>query len=282
METLTYQFTLLSDTFVHGAYQTQDFNQPELRAPSVKGMIRWWHEALGYSKADADHIFGKVKGGNKASLVIVRVEPIEPPDISESPFLPHKSRKPKFAITPGTFFRLSLIPRREGLSGSFKEQLKQATEAWLLLGSIGQRSNRAAGSVLWEKCPTTQKDFEIIVGDLTKGSRVSFAILDRVFENDIEARDLAGRFPKHAPKDWKNPSTVPGAVFGSASPRKPSSLKLKVVDLDQAYRLLALWIPSDSQDNPANLEAAIKMMKTFEGKAELGRLLQSALPQLTA
>jgi hypothetical protein len=35
METLTYTFRLLTDNFSHGAYQTQNFNRPELRAPSV-------------------------------------------------------------------------------------------------------------------------------------------------------------------------------------------------------------------------------------------------------
>lgn len=281
MEPTTYQFELLSDTFAHGAYQTQDFNRPELRAPSVKGMIRWWHEALGHSKADTSLIFGTVKGGNKASPVTFRIEPIKSPNLTETPFLPHKSRKPKFALTPGTFFRLSVMPRREGLSRISEDQLKQATEAWLLLGSIGQRSNRAAGSILWDQCPSTQKEFEITASELTSGSKISFAVLDRVFADDIEAREIAG--------DFLSEQAFQGtAPFGSAGgfdratnqkiERKPSPLKLKCVEFERQIKLLALW--DHRKESPRNLENGIQKLR--QANKEIGELLHSALPQLTS
>ena len=58
MQTQEYTIEIISETFAHGAYQTQNFNIPELRPPSVKGLIRWWHQALGYSARDAEAIFG--------------------------------------------------------------------------------------------------------------------------------------------------------------------------------------------------------------------------------
>lgn len=46
MNPITRQFTLLTCGFPHGAYQSQHYNRPDLRSPSVKGQLRWWYDAL--------------------------------------------------------------------------------------------------------------------------------------------------------------------------------------------------------------------------------------------
>jgi hypothetical protein len=73
---------------------------------------------------------------------------------------------------------------------------------------------------------------------------------------------------------------VPGSVFGSASPRKSSSLKLRAVYLDGAYRIAALWSPKDSGDTPSNLHSALNQMKQIPAKSKLADLIDSALPDL--
>ncbi|MEI6605371.1 MAG: RAMP superfamily CRISPR-associated protein, partial [Verrucomicrobiota bacterium] len=148
MDFLNYNFSLLSDTFAHGAYQTQNFNRPELRAPSVKGMIRWWHKSLGFSEQDAGILFGQAIGQTNASRVTIRVSPVSPVQTERADFMPHKGQNggSKAAIKPGTQYDLVLTQRRESLPPALWDQLKRAAEAWLLLGGIGQRSNRSAGS----------------------------------------------------------------------------------------------------------------------------------------
>jgi len=279
MESFIYNFSPLSDTFSHGAYQTQNFNRPELRAPSVKGMIRWWHKALGYSEGDAQMLFGGINP-TQAALVSVRVQSSTVPQTQSSSFMPHKGRgagSMKSAIIPGCGYRLTLAPRRGGIDGRLSEQLHNSTKAWLLLGSIGQRSNRAAGSILWDQCPETLKGFEIEAGNLLVKSKVRFAILSMSFgSGSVSARDLAGRFPNT--RDF----TVPGNVFGSAKPRKPSPLKLKVVRLDDTLKLLAIWVPENPrEDTASNLAQGLDLMDTIPGKQELAGLIREILPRLT-
>jgi len=284
MSSLEYQFSLLSDTFAHGAYQTQNFNRPELRAPSVKGMIRWWFKALGHSEADADILFGSIKPV-AASRIVIRVHPIEPAETASADFMPHKGQRggSKTAIQPGSLFHLSITQRREPLPEPLWLKLQQAVEAWLLLGAIGQRSNRAAGSILWDKSPRTQPAFELKASELLEKSKIRFAVLKKDFGNDdIAARNLAGRFPNT--RDYQ----VRGFVFGTAGdfkqriPRKPSPLKLRVVLIDESIRLLAIWVPENPfEDTESNLRGGLDLMGEIEGKAELARLLKEVLPRLT-
>lgn len=279
MDALSYNFSLLSDTFAHGAYQTQNFNRPELRAPSVKGMIRWWHKALGYSEADAQKLFGGIAPA-QAALVSVRIQPINEPVIQRAEFIPHKGNagRTKAAISPNSRYRLLLTPRRAGLDETLSSQLSNATKAWLLLGSIGQRSNRAAGSVYWDECPKISKDFEMEVSVLLVKSNVRFAILSQDFGSDsVAARNLAGRFPNT--RDFN----VAGSVFGSIKPqRKSSPLKLKMIKVDQSMKLLAIWAPENQfEDTPANLTKGIDLMLNIQGKQELAGLIKDVLPRLT-
>lgn len=274
METLTYTFRLLSDTFSHGAYQTQNFNRPELRAPSVKGMIRWWHKALGYSEANAGKLFGQAIGETLAASVAVRVRPLAPPITANAAFMPHKGGQGgnKTAIIPNARYELTVVPRRSGPDATLEAELRKAIESWLLLGAIGQRSNRAAGSVQWDEAPTSVSDFELIASQLIDRSSIRFALLDVDLDNDpFFARKIAG--------DFLHADAFGGrAPFGRAFPdRKPSPLKLKCVFLDDALRLLAIW--DHRGENPASLESGVATLA--QANKEIGRLLQAALPRLT-
>lgn len=292
MESLTYSFSLLSDTFAHGAYQTMNFNRPELRAPSVKGMIRWWHEALGNTSNDGRIIFGHVSDryngieGNNASRVIIRIQPTTEIREKATEFMPHKGHRggSKAAIMPGTSYQLILTQRRERLPTDLWEQLQRATTAWMLLGGIGQRSNRAAGSP-WPKvnAPETPQAYLSTCRDLLTGSRVRVALLDFSDENPNTLRDICGRFPNSRDFD------ILGNVFGTAGdfrkrvPRKPSPLKLRAVYLDGSLHIAAVWSPSiPNEDTIQNLQAGIETMLHIEGKKQLGLLLKDALPSLAS
>lgn len=273
MESLTYSFSLLSDTFAHGAYQTMNFNRPELRSPSVKGMIRWWHEALGLSKQNADILFGQALGTTLASRVTIRVHSTSEVRQQNAEFMPHKGHRggSKTAILPGSAYQLIITQRRETLSSDLADQLRRATESWLLLGAIGQRSNRAAGSILWDQAPSTQKEFEIKAADLLGSSKISFAVLNPQFENNREARAIAGDF-------LSDQAFAGAAPFGSARPRKPSPLKLKCIELDGSIRLLAIW--DHRAESPTSLTRGVHTL--INSNKEIGRILEAALPRLTA
>lgn len=292
MESLTYSFSLLSDTFAHGAYQTMNFNRPELRSPSVKGMIRWWHEALGNTSGDGRLIFGHVSDcrngieGNNASRVIIRVHPTEDVREQTTEFMPHKGHRggSKAAIAPGTSYQLILTQRREQLPADLWGQVQRAATAWMLMGGIGQRSNRAAGSP-WPvtNAPQTPQAYLSTCRNLLEGTRVRVALLEFTSENPKVIRDLCGRFPNTRDYD------ISGNVFGTAGdfrkniPRKPSPLKLRAVQLNGSLHIAAVWAPSiPYQDTIQNLQAGIETMLHIEGKKQLGLLLKDALPSLAS
>jgi hypothetical protein len=282
MDSLTYDFTLISETFAHGAYQTQNFNRPELRAPSLKGVIRSWHEALGYSKADALTIFGQVSDrrngidGNFASRIMIRVTPLSEVRTGKTDFMPHKGANggSKSAIEPGARYRLMITQRRETLPPPLWEQVKRATQAWLFLGAVGQRANRGCGCPWPAKdAPTTPAAYLDACGNLLNGTRIRVALLDYQADTSRMLRDVSGRFPR------STECNIPGAVFGSVDPRKPSPLKLRAVQLNDRLHLAAVWLPRDPyNDTAGNLRAGIEAMIQIPGKKDLGLLLQKALP----
>ena len=280
MDFLNYNFSLLSDTFAHGAYQTQNFNRPELRAPSVKGMIRWWHKSLGFSEQDAGILFGQAIGQTNASRVTIRVSPVSPVQTERADFMPHKGQNggSKAAIKPGTQYDLVLTQRRESLPPALWDQLKRAAEAWLLLGGIGQRSNRSAGSP-WPttEAPQTPQIYLETCRRLLQGTRVRVALLDFSSDNERELRNLSGRFPN------ARYFNIAGNVFGSAVPRKPSPLKLRAVYLDNTLHIAAVWAPSiPYEDTIFNLQAGIETMIQINEKRQLGMLLKDVLPSLAS
>src|ERR1043166_7335138 len=60
---------LLTPCFCRGAYR----DQPEIRAPSIRGMVRWWFRALGGTPDQEKALFGGVHAGAVASRLVFRV-----------------------------------------------------------------------------------------------------------------------------------------------------------------------------------------------------------------
>lgn len=274
--TVSRSFRFLTPAFAHGAYQSQRDNIPELRAPSLRGQLRGWWRTLGYGSGD--DIFGSATGNSgTASKVQVRLEAPLESATTTAQILPHKEnpghRGPKNAISQGTdLFTIRLIPVRSGITTDQADKLTNVLDAWLLMGAIGQRANRSAGSP-WpeEGAPATIEDYLVRCRTLLAKSPAKIAVLDFQSETFHDIRILSGRFS----------SNSPGRVFGAAIPRKSSSLKLRAVHLDGAFRITAVWCPKDPQDTPQNLLAAIGQMNNHPTKSQLGHLLENALPELT-
>jgi CRISPR type III-B/RAMP module RAMP protein Cmr1 len=84
MKTETFQFELLTPCFCGGA---EPDKQAEIRAPSIRGQLRWWFRTLGGFKSLAPMpvreqeamIFGSTAGGDgRASKLVVRVRQTVP------------------------------------------------------------------------------------------------------------------------------------------------------------------------------------------------------------
>lgn len=235
---LTRRFELLTATFSHGAYQSLSINKPELRAASVKGQLRWWYDALFADRASEDKLFGFATArGNQASKIAVRIADVELEQSAIS-FMPHKQHQggTKNGILPGSRYLLNLVARREDLGAFEQARLERATDAWLLLGAIGQRANRGAGSVWPEDAPLTDGEFTTKARHLLEGTRVKMAVLPGEYKDERLLRSDAGDFLA------SEAFAQIGTPFGAVRPRrKPSQLRLRAVRLDDNLRLLAIW-----------------------------------------
>lgn len=271
---LNRRFELLTATFSHGAYQSQSINKPELRAASVKGQLRWWYDAIFSDQAAEDKLFGFAAArGNQASKIAVRLADFDPEQRATS-FMPHKQHQggTKNAILPGSRYMLNLMARREDLDALEQRRLERATDAWLLLGAIGQRSNRCAGSVWPEDAPLSEAEFAAKARLLLEGARLKMAVLPGAYQDEKLLRSDAGDFL--ASQAFIGIGTPFGAVGQGL--RKPSQLRLRAARLDGGLRLIAIW---DARfERFMNLQRGVE--KLAQANKPIGLKLMGILQQL--
>lgn len=155
MPILSLKLETVSPLFLYGA----DQRQPELRAASVRGQLRYWARAiLGARSADLATLrereaalFGSTERG---SVFTIRTrETAEHPIIErtkEFDMMPHKGkRSPKLkAIDEITYFWLDVITRQTiPFDNPVWIELRQVLSTWLLLGGLGRRSRRMFGGL---------------------------------------------------------------------------------------------------------------------------------------
>lgn len=267
---------LLTDCMgtVKAAKDAADWGCPaELRIPSIRGQLRFWARAvLGGTREHK--LFGGVNGAAHglaaahavASRFSLSLKPRSVGHTEQSVAIcPHKGGAKRPAIEHGSKFDLSwtllrppsLVAERERLEGDFQRVLK----TWCLLGGLGARVNRAAGSVWPVGFAPSVGDFTKAVSPLLGNPSVRFAVLDKVTAEAIDLRKIAS-------------DTVisHSESLGSAKPRKASPLKLKVGRFSDGYRLIAVWDNRDMRGG--NLAAGVADL-CAGGKA-LGPLLKTA------
>lgn len=145
--------------------------EPELRAPSFRGAMRYWWRALagGVVGDEAAHweplVFGSTERG---SSIVVRVsgQPVtqpfrshRPPGLKRRESSGHdylywsmkgfRGEADRVGIRPGERFRLEL-KRRPGVRDAHRSLWQAGAALWLLLhlGGLGSRSRRTAGSLV--------------------------------------------------------------------------------------------------------------------------------------
>jgi CRISPR type III-B/RAMP module RAMP protein Cmr1 len=123
----------------------------EIRAPSIRGALRWWFRALGGSKSSEAEIFGSAAGDEgSASRVVVRVSMLPSGGkermhlTSNQNFFTSGNRKGvESRIPAGAKFSISMLERQPVSSEIFSFSV----ECFLRLGSIGLRANRGCGAL---------------------------------------------------------------------------------------------------------------------------------------
>lgn len=223
---------LLSPTFCRGAYK----DKPEIRVPSIRGMVRWWFRALGGTPNDEKMVFGGMSNFGKnrqvmASNLVFRVSNVHAKS-DRFLALPHKKGgqgNPQVAFQPDGSFHLEVFSRFEPLPPYPEQKAINALEVWLLLGALGLRANRAGGS-LWPADDTAPKS----EGELHQKLQLHDCkwpvyLAGPEVGTSLEQLRAAATDTVSKPKE----------IFGSAGrDRLASPLKFKIVKLNGALRLL--------------------------------------------
>jgi hypothetical protein len=239
LPTHTFDFEFLTPCF-SGTAEGKNAESSILRVPPIRGHIRMWHVNL-FGAADANTVWGSTAGDGSGSKVGVSFKTSPAASKTTSDILPHKDnpnhRGPRVALPAGSKATI-VLTRLPGCSSEEWEQAEKATKLWLLLGTLGLRANRAAGSV-WPNGSWVPQDKAALKATLSAlgfkhpVQEVDSAILSDKLMNYEKNEALKLR---HAASD-----TVGGAehLFGGIKPsRKPSPLKMKVARLNGGPVLL--------------------------------------------
>ena len=156
MQSITFECEVITPMFLNGA----DGKTPELRAPSIKGALRfWWRAMNGHLRLEElekqeIEIFGGVGLGNlpaQRSSIVIQLFDTELETINY-PMLPHRIDDKQYgfpsyadAFDSKEKFKIKLIAQKERVFSI--EKLKALFELTCLLGGLGKRVRRGMGSV---------------------------------------------------------------------------------------------------------------------------------------
>jgi len=240
LDTATFPFEFLTDCF-SGTAEGKYASSSVLRVPPIRGHVRMWH-ITAFGAASSNEIWGNTAGDGEGIRVSMKLTIQPPASEQKSEILPHKDnpnhRGPRPALPAGSRATVELT-RLPLCDGDQWIKAQSATKLWLLLGTLGLRSARAAGSV-WpegEWAPANENDLKNQLASL--GFRHSVRLADASLGNS--AREL-----RRAASD-----TVSGSpqYFGDIkATRKPSPLKMKVVRLGEDLRLLLTGLDDAGMD----------------------------------
>lgn len=152
MHELVYKILVETALFMHGENQ----NEPELRGPSIRGLLRYWFRSALWStkKVDIKQIEENFWGSSEhPGLIQIRIENKPLPE-KDKFLLPHKDEKyrgKKKAIFYGDNMRdyPKLIIKTPKDDENAVEKIKATVFLSCHLGGFGQRARRGAGGILF-------------------------------------------------------------------------------------------------------------------------------------
>ncbi|GIL14461.1 MAG: hypothetical protein BroJett038_31810 [Chloroflexota bacterium] len=161
MAQLEFKLRVVSPMFLNGA----DTRQPEMRAASVRGQLRYWLRAILGAQTDdlnwiwerESAVFGSTGRGSAVSVRIFGTSELEP---GKFPMLPHREGTQVSmadAIKPNQSFDLQLVTR-PGIN--IPSDVLYALQLWSLLGGLGKRSRRMMGAIEIRPKATDTKWYE--------------------------------------------------------------------------------------------------------------------------
>lgn len=246
MTTETYNLEIITPCFCAGA----DQSKAEIRAPSIRGQLRWWFRVLGGTAKEEGAIFGTVAGDevSTSSALMVRVGNFQsgpawhPPTINQntpvnyvwhfasvSGTTARGKTGPRWisagAVPPRSTFTFHLTWRRP-ITATQKALFDQALHAFLAMGTLGLRATRGLGAFVCKQAESIEKQRPM----LEKAGIVIRQRTDPDTFNSYESalRDYSAWFRYDFRKKWKADLPSP---LGTSSPRQTSALRFRPIKL---------------------------------------------------
>lgn len=277
MKTESYNLKFITPCFCAGA----DQSVAEIRAPSIRGKLRWWFRVIGGNSEQEAEVFGSVASdfGNASALgVRVRSEgitekwcQIEFSGMSNTGYVLYFAKAaaegarwvPTGAIPVGTTFELQLIWRRT-VSAPAQEFFDRALESFLLLGSLGLRSSRGLGCFECLEHPFKTQDWPDLMDRVRERADGFLGEIGEFSggENEIleglgaQLRGLRqGGFSAGPPG-----SSNPTPLGSSSRPRQSSAVYLRPVRVEEGkYRIVVFEAPGDKVLGPQSRRKAPRL-----------------------
>ena len=294
METQNETFEIITPCFCAGANP----ESAEIRAPSIRGELRWWFRVLGGTPEAEKALFGGVHNGTTASKIGVRVKNVKPiyGQPSELPqqnrdgyYLFHfanASQKQKGAVygpryqkeawfKAGTTFDIEVFQKLATTDEEEKSFLK-AWNAFKLLGSLGLRQTRGMGAFKTNSLPTWN-DLKSTMASLgfhwwvvtnTQGNAMNAL---KQTNSQIEKAGLLSLTWLEAVLGWlrcngfsagRNGSNY--TPLGTSTPRQASSLHLRPVQVQGGIVSVLFYTPQILSKFSQSDE--VKMLKMLNGQ----------------
>ena len=277
MKPTSQSLTLLTPCFCYR--DTAPSAKPEARVPSLRGQLGYWARILFGPEGEFELLgrtFGKNLNEHRPPGAALRPATVQslfrprlrwplPNDAEPAPLLPHASPNtgkyaPRNAIPRDTRLDLFAFPSARA-SEADSERITRLLRTWCLLGTLGRRGNRAAGSVWPHKWTPTIEEFGVAVNALAlPPDKIRWVVLGDAnlgaYNNRIadlphvtdRLRAVASDTLRGTPPRNRNDGDLMhnwagdplGYVHGNR--RKGSPLKLKVGHFkDAGYRLIAIF-----------------------------------------
>lgn len=239
LPTLTFDFEFLTPCF-SGTAEGKNASASVLRVPPIRGHIRQWHVAV-FGAADANTVWGSTAGDGNGSKVGVTLKSSPSPSDKSADILPHKdnpNHRGRRAALPAGSRGTLVLTRLPGCTSTQWDHAEKATQLWLLLGTLGLRANRAAGSV-WPSGPWVPQDaagLKTALAEIGYSKPVQMAHAAILGDKHLSDEKSDALKLRQAASDTVNGSPQ---FFGDIRPaRKPSPLKMKVARLGGSPVLL--------------------------------------------
>lgn len=254
MRHLEKSLTFITPAFLAGANQ----NSPEVRAPSIRGALRWWFRVLGGTIEEEKALFGGVHNGTVASAVRVRVVTGEfGKNKSEVPCVPNTSygylsyfakvsgNKEDIHRTQGQHYlgegaTFTLLIDEVRPAEALWEKLELAIEAFCTFGALGLRATRGFGALAETPLPTLERVRAL--AKALKPRKVYLFEAPERFTSALKAHEHLGATLQGLRRSKQlHPTDPAAAALGSSSPRQAAALHLRPLQSTDGFHAFCLY-----------------------------------------